>query len=144
VQQTPEGADEISYNTNFSGAYGFRVRLFRDEIKNIRAIAGFQHISVHPDSRDVEGLENDCIVDDWQLSFLLSRDYKHISPYLGCKISRNDLIHKVEGEGKRKKSEHLFGLFTGLDIYLNDRFRLNLEGRFIDETAFSCALVHKF
>ena len=84
------------------------------------------------------------IVDDWQLSLLLSKDYEYISPYLGFKISRNDLIHKVEGESKRKKSEDLFGLFTGLDIYLNDEFRLNLEGRFIDETALSAAFVHKF
>ena len=144
IKQKPEAQDEIDYNTNFSGAYGFRIRAFQNEIKKIRAVVGFQHISVHPDNRDIDGVDNDCIADDWQISFLLSKDYKDISPYCGFKISRHDLIHDVGGERERKKSQDLFGLFVGLDIYLNNKFRFNLEARFIDETALSTALVHKF
>lgn len=144
ITQKPEGQDEIKYNINFSGAYGFRIRAFENEAKKIRVIAGFQHISVHPNHRDVDGEDNDCLTDDWQISFLLSKDFKPISPYLGFKISRHDLVHKAAGERKRKKSDDSFGLFIGLDAYLNDRLRLNLEGRFIDETALSTALIYKF
>ena len=144
IKQKPETGDEINYTTNFSGAYGFRIRAYQNETKNIRIITGFQHISVHPDSRDVDGAKNEAILDDWQGSVLIAKDYEHISPYCGVKVSGHDLIHKIAGERGRKKSDDLFGVFAGADIYLNDSFRLNLEGRFLDETAASLALIHKF
>jgi hypothetical protein len=144
ITQKPDGQDEIRYNTNFAGAYGFRIRAFENEAEKMRVIAGFQHISVHPNHRDVDGVDNDCLTDDWQISFLVSKDFKHIGPYLGFKISRHDLVHKEAGERKRKKSDDLFGLFIGLDAYLNDKVRFNLEARFIDETALSLALVYTF
>jgi len=144
IIQKPENEDELGYNVNFAGAYGFRLHLFQNGAKKIRAVAGFQHISVHPDSRDVSGIKNDCIMDDWQASLLFSRDYKRISPYLGFKLSRSDLMHKIAEGKKRKKSEDLFGLFTGADFYLSDKLRLNLEARFLDESAVSAALIRKF
>ena len=144
IKHKPDDKDEINYNTSFAGAYGFRVRVYQDELAKIRAIVGFQHISVHPEDKNANGVKNECIMDDWQLSFLVSKDFKYLSPYLGFKVSRCDLIHKEDGRRGRKNSDDFVGAFLGGDIYLNDRLRFNIEGRFIDEAALSAALVHKF
>ncbi|MDD5614559.1 MAG: hypothetical protein PHQ54_05770 [Candidatus Omnitrophica bacterium] len=144
VRHSPDSKNNINYNANFSGAYGFRIRVYQNETKHIKAIAGFQHISVHPGSKNANGVKNECVMDDWQLSFLISKEFKHLSPYIGCKVSRCDLIHKEDGERGRNNSDDHLGVFLGSDIYINNKLRFNIEGRFIDETALSAALVRRF
>ena len=110
----------------------------------MKAIFGFQHISVHPNSQIVNNKKNQIILDDWQLSTLLSKGFNRFTPYLGMKLSRLDFIHKVDGVRKRKKCEDNFGVFVGTDIYIKDEFRINLEGRFIDEVAIAIGFVSDF
>lgn len=138
LNHKPNDSYGIDYDAYFAGGYGFRVRVFDHPSRNVKGVLGFQHISVHPPAEMVEGDKNKAILDDWQISALISKDFHRITPYLGAKISRADVIHRLNGVRKRKKSADPFvGLIVGAHIRLGERFKLDIEGRAIDETALS-------
>jgi len=144
IKQHPVGSDEVDYNSNFSGGYGFRLRLY--EKNNLKAVFGFQHISVHPKSRHLGDVKNEAILDDWQWSILASYDFKRIMPYLGTKWSRVDYIHKVEDNRKRRMSDLTkdIGLVLGLDFSLSERTWFNLEGQLFDGEALAVSFNYSF
>lgn len=139
-----ENTGSINYNTNFAGAYGLRAKVYDNDANGVRGILGFQHISVHPDPRNVEGIKHEVIWDDWQFSLLVSKDYKRITPYLGTRVSRVYCIRKINKERSRIRSSDEWGVITGFDFLINDRTRFNLEGRFIDGLAMSTGVTCKF
>jgi len=144
ITQHPVGSSEIDYPYGFSGGYGFRLKLY--DAKNMRSVFGFQHISVHPKSKDAAGLKNKAILDDWQFSFLVSRQLGWVMPYVGARWSRLDYIHRVGGQRKRKMSDltKSTGFILGLDLNLTKRSWINLEGEFFDSEAFAVSLNHDF
>lgn len=144
LDHKPSDSYEIDYDTYFTGGYGFRVRAFDNPEYRLKGVVGFQHISIHPPSEKTNGDKNEAILDDWQISALISKDFSLFTPYLGVKFSRCDVIHKVNGERKRKKSSEPLGLVAGADIKLGESFKLNIEGRIIDETALSARLGFPF
>ena len=49
---------------------------------------------------------------------------------------------KIDGKSEADKN---FGIFLGTDIYvIPNKFSVNIEGRFIDETAFTIGANYKF
>jgi hypothetical protein len=81
----------------------------------------------------------------------------HVAPYVGKKIDKfiiyaggkySDLRTKDKiSDGSwwmKTKAKHNFGVFTGLDIKMIEHVTVNVEGRFIDETAMSAGLSYKF
>lgn len=144
IKQHPLGSDEVDYTSNFAGGYGFRLKFY--ERKNMSMVFGFQHISVHPKSRDLGEVKNKAILDDWQASILAAYNFKKITPYLGTKWSRVDYIHKVSDVRKRKMSDltKSIGLVFGLDIPLPKNTWLNLEGQLLDTEAASLSLNFNF
>ena len=145
IKQHPVGSDEIDYPSSFAGGYGFRIK-FYDQNK-IKAVFGFQHISVHPRSvRINNGQRNMAILDDWQVSLLASYDFLKFTPYLGAKFSRVDYIHWVVGNRKRRMSDltKTLGLAFGLDLTLTEKTWLNLEGQFLDGEAAALSFNFKF
>ena len=144
IKQHPVGSDEIDYPSSFAGGYGFRIK-FYDQDK-IKAVFGFQHISVHPRSTRLNGERNMAILDDWQVSLLASYDFLKFTPYLGAKFSRVDYIHWVAGNRKRRMSDltKTLGLVFGLDLTLTEKTWLNLEGQLIDGEAAALSFNFKF
>ena len=144
IKQHPVDSNEVSYNSNFAGGYGLRLRIF--EMDKIKAVFGFQHISVHPKSRNLGDVKNKAILDDWQVSLLGSYDFKIITPYLGTRWSRVDYIHKWGSDKKRvmSPSGKEFGFIYGCNIKFTDRIWLNLEGQAIDATAFAGSINYSF
>jgi hypothetical protein len=144
IKQRPSDSSEIDYTSSFAGGYGFRLKFY--EAKKIKAVFGFQHISVHPKMRRVGEVKNRAILDDWQVSLLASRDLGKITPYLGMKWSRLDYIHKVDDNRKRVMSDltKSLGAIAGIDIPLNEKFWLNLEGQFFDTEACAISLNYSF
>lgn len=141
VNHKPTDSYGIDYDAHFAGGYGFRVRVFDSPGHSVKGVLGFQHISVHLPAERIEGDKNKVILDDWQISALISKDFRLFTPYLGAKLSRSDLIHKLNGVRKRKKSGDPFvGLIVGAHIRLGERFKLNIEGRVVDETALSARI----
>ncbi len=146
IKQRPVTSSEIDYPSFFSGGYGFRVKLYEEPGHRIRIVSGFQHVSVHPEKIHLEGQENTAILDDWQLSFLVSKDFARLTPYFGAKWSRLDYIHRIGEDRKRRMSDltKSVGAIFGMDFSLNDKTYLNLETHFFDEESFSLGLLYKF
>ncbi|HQP11061.1 MAG TPA: hypothetical protein PKV41_06755 [Candidatus Omnitrophota bacterium] len=140
THQTPEGGEEISYPSYMAGGYGFRIRVYQGE--KVKIVSGFQHISVHPYSVFVGPVKNKAVIDDWQLSFLASRDFGRVTPYMGLRWSRMDYIHWVEDDRNRVKSEleKSIGMIVGMDIPVHERAWLNFEGQFLDAQAVAASL----
>ncbi len=144
IKQRPITSDEIDYSSSFAGGYGFRLRLYEED--KLKMVFGFQHISVHPKSTHLGNIKHMAILDDWQASLLLSRDFKNITPYLGVRWSRVDYIHWIGSERKRVMSDltDSIGLIAGCDISISERVWLNLEGQFFDSEALAFSLNYKF
>ncbi|MBN1870250.1 MAG: hypothetical protein JW847_06735 [Candidatus Omnitrophica bacterium] len=144
IHQTPEGADGISYPAYMAGGYGFRLKLYDRE--KTKAVFGFQHISVHPYSVFIGNVKNKAVIDDWQLSFLASRDFKVAAPYAGMYWSRMDYIHWIEDDRNRVKSDlnKCIGLIAGMNVPLRENVWLNLEGQFLDVQALAAGINFHF
>ncbi len=139
------GSDNLSYSANFAGGYGFRIKGFENKDWGIKAVAGFQHISVHPDPKNQDGDKNEAIIDDWQGSVIISKDAEVFVPYLGARYGTLDFIKWInEKDRKRIKSEKNFGIIIGMDFWLNERTKLNLEGAFLDGEEIAIGASHDF
>lgn len=144
IKVRPLGGDEVDYDTNFAGGYGFRLKLL--DRKRIKAVFGFQHISVHPKSTHLDTVKNKAILDDWQASLLASYDFKKFTPYLGTRWSRVDYIHRQgENRGRRMSdSSKDIGLIVGIDLPFTKKVWINLEGNFFDSTAAAFSVNYAF
>ncbi len=144
IKQHPLGSDEMHYPTGFAGGYGFRLKFYDKE--ETRMVFGFQHISVHPESKHLGSVKNKAILDDWQMSLLASHDFKKITPYLGARWSRIDYIHTVGDTRKRRASDFTkdIGLIYGMDFSLTEKIWINLEASAFDSDALACSVNYKF
>jgi len=144
IKQHPAGGDELDYPTFMGGGYGFRLKLY--DAKDTKIVFGFQHISIHPRTIEVEDVKNKAVLDDWQFSALLSYNLKKITPYLGTRWSRADYIHWTNGDRNRIKSDlsKSVGLIVGCDLPITQRFWFNLEGQFFDSEALAFSLNYSF
>jgi opacity protein-like surface antigen len=85
---------------------------------------------------------------EWHVAPYIAKKIGNLIPYVGGKYS--DLIIKEKhSEGSNPgwtkiKADDNFGLFAGLDINMMKHLILNVEGRFIDETAISFSTSYKF
>jgi len=137
--------EKIKYTANFAGGYGFRVRMYKNDLQKIAIVGGFQHISVHPNKKEVNEVKNSVILDDWQGSVLASKTFGFLTPYIGTRLTRLDLIHNIKGgDRKRKKSDVDFGAVVGTDIHITKSSFINIESRFIEETSFNAGFTYKF
>ena len=108
-------------------------------------MAGFQHISVHPEPKNQGGDKNEAIIDDWQFSMVASKDIGDFVPYLGARYGTLDFIRRTnEVDRKRIKSEKNFGLIIGMDYWLDKRTKLNLEGAFLDGEEVAIGVTYDF
>ncbi len=144
IKQHPVGSDELDYPSSFAGGYGLRLRLY--ERGNIKAVLGFQHISVHPRKIRLGDIEHKAVLDDWQASLLASCGFKQMTPYLGTKYSRVDYIHWQGEDRKRRMSDltRTVGLVAGCDFNLAPKVWLNLEGQFFDGEALALSINTSF
>ncbi|MDP8230312.1 MAG: hypothetical protein P9L93_04325 [Candidatus Gorgyraea atricola] len=139
------GADDLSYATNFAGGYGFRVRGYEIEEWGIKSVAGFQHISVHSDAKNQGGDKHDAIIDEWQGSLVVSKDIGSLVPYFGTRYGTVDFIKWLnEHDRKRIQSEKYYGLIIGLDYWLSDKTKINLECDFLDGEEFALGFSRDF
>ena len=144
VKQHPGNADERDYPTFMAGGYGFRLKLY--DQGRAKGILGFQHISVHPYSIEVNNIKNKAVLDDWQWSMLISYDVSDWQPYLGVRWSRMDYIHWIEDQRDLKKSDGTksAGLILGTNIFFAERLWINLEAQLLDSEAAAFSLNYRF
>jgi len=139
------GLPKTTYPYNFAGGYGLRIKPYKNAGQKIDVVCGFQHISVHPTARQVNGTTNYVILDDWQGSALISKGISRFTPYAGARFTRLDLIHRISGtERVRKRSDARILPVVGIDFNITEGSFINAELRFIDETSFNVGFTHNF
>lgn len=83
-------------------------------------------------------------VQEWQIAPYFAKKIGSFIPYLGVKYSDQRIEYKDENGKIKFRADNNFGVFVGTGYKLGESWRLNLEGRFIDETAMSFACIFKF
>jgi len=137
--------DDLTYSTDFAGGYGFRLKGYENEEWGIKGVAGFQHISVHPDAKNQGATKHETIIDEWQGSVVVSKDAGSVVPYVGARYGSLDFI-KWENEAHRKRiqSENYYGVIVGVDYHLDERTKINLEYSFLDAEEFAIGFTYDF
>jgi len=143
IKQHPSDKTEIDYPTYMGGGYGFRVKLWENTRAQLKCVFGFQHISIHPKHIQINGVKYKAVLDDWQLSLLISKEVRGFLPYIGTKWSRTDYINWQDNKRNRIKSDltRSVGVILGIDLPIKDNVWINIESHFVDEKAFSWALM---
>ena len=129
THKASDGDSEKYTKPLWGGGYGFRVRLF--EKGPWKAVAGFQHISIHPEPLKGNGVKHTSILDDWQVSSLVSYSLRPVTPYVGVRYGTLDYIHYTNNDGDRHLTDERrrTDLILGCDIPVTDRVWVNLEGQ---------------
>ncbi|VAX29250.1 hypothetical protein MNBD_NITROSPIRAE02-13 [hydrothermal vent metagenome] len=96
-------------------------------------------------------------VQEWQVALYVNKTIGKFSPYGGVKYSDFKADLELDGSGQylgdpfsikidgKSEADKNFGIFLGTDIYvIPNKLSVNLEGRFIDETAFTIGANYKF
>jgi hypothetical protein len=139
------GHPKVSYGYGFAGGYGFRIRAYNNTKEKIRIVLGFHHISVHPVDSSWNSDKYESVLDDWQASLAGSKDIGAITPYVGIKFSKFDLVYKVnEMDRKRRPPENFVGLVTGITVRFRDDLSARVEAHFFDETALSTGAYYTY
>lgn len=96
-----------------------------------------------------ETFKGDITFQEWQVAPYIAKKIGNFVPYLGVKYS--DLRQKVkvtweddEVETRKIEADDNVGVFVGTDYKIADNWKLNLEGRFVDETAISFGATYRF
>ena len=144
INQDPDTGSDLKYPAFLGGGYGFRLKLY--DVDKTKIVFGFQHISIHPRTVSVDNSKNKAVLDNWQFSFLISREFLHLTPYIGACWSRMDNIHWLNTVRKLEQSDidKSAGLIVGIDIPLIKKLWFNLEGHFFDETSIAGSLNYAF
>ncbi len=96
-------------------------------------------------------------IQEWQVALYANKTIGNFSPYGGVKYSDFKADLELNGSGQvlgepfsmkidgKSEADKNFGVFLGTDIYvIPNKFSVNIEGRFIDETAFTIGANYKF
>ena len=81
---------------------------------------------------------------EWQFGPFVGYKIMNFLPYVGMKYSNVILHFSGGGENNKFKADDHIGAFVGLTYDLIPQVKLNLEGRFIDETALNFNVIFKF
>ncbi len=145
IEHKAASGDRIKYKDPvWGGGYGFRIRLY--EGGPVKIVTGFQHISIHPKTREISGVEHNAILDDWQGSALISYDLKKCTPYTGVRYGVTDYIHRQGVERKRisPSGSRRTDMILGVDIPLGEKVWVNLEGAAGTGSAVATSLNFRF
>lgn len=85
-------------------------------------------------------------ITEWQVAAYVNQTMGNWSPYGGIKYSDVKVEHSGPGGSIEFNADDVVGLFVGTDIMVpaNPNLSFNIEGRFIDETAFSLGATWMF
>lgn len=90
-----------------------------------------------------------CWMQEWHAAPYVARKISSFTPYAGARYSdfrmnQEDPDDPKRWDNLRFRAEYNIGVFAGTDWNLGKHFKLNIEGRFIDETAISASAAYRF
>lgn len=135
----------VQHNYGFAGGYGVRFRFLNDIKNKVRVVGGFQHISIHPPSKNVNGDKREAIYEDWQASLLSSKDIGIFTPYAGAKFSYGNLIQRTNNiDRKNRPPLYYGGVIVGCHVNISKDVYVTVESHFIDETSLCSGIYYTF
>ena len=149
--------DKLKFDTDTDFAYGFGLKGTYNLNENLLLGCDLQYRrSKHEaEGKDtpVSGAESSTtyksfVIQEWHVAPYIAKKLGNFVPYLGVRYSDAKLdIERPDssnfGEVKAEADNNV-GVFVGTDYKLGENWKLNLEGRFVDETAMSFAATYKF
>ena len=90
-----------------------------------------------------------CRIQEWHIAPYIAKRIANFTPYIGARYSDLRLDQSSPNDPNRWNNlvfnaVYNIGVFTGMDCNFGDSFKLNVEGRFVDETAMSVGLAYRF
>jgi len=91
----------------------------------------------------------DCRIQEWQVAPYIAKKIANFTPYVGVRYSDLRMTQARPNDSKRWdnlvfNADCNVGVFTGLDLDFAKNFTLNIEGRFVDETAINVSAGYRF
>ncbi|RLC26527.1 MAG: hypothetical protein DRH21_01900 [Deltaproteobacteria bacterium] len=109
------------------------------------------------DSNATFSADSEVEIKEWQVALYVNQTFGNFSPYAGVKYSEYDVDFEFKGSGQAlgipysmkvegdAEADDNFGIFLGTDIYIiPNLLSINIEARFIDETAGTFGLTYRF
>lgn len=109
------------------------------------------------DSNATFSADSQVEIKEWQVALYVNQTFGNFSPYAGVKYSECDVDVEFKGSGQflgdtyslkvegDAEADDNFGIFLGTDIYvIPNLLSINIEARFIDETAGTFGLTYRF
>ena len=148
-----EGDNAFAYGFGAKGTYNLKNDwIIGCDVQYLRHKNDYKGIDSWEDSTGDSGEESfkgNVTFQEWQVAPYIAKKIGNFVPYLGVKYS--DLRTKFKVTWKNDKVETWkieaddnVGVFLGTDYKIGENWKLNLEGRFVDETAMSLAATYKF
>ena len=137
-----DGKNAFAYGFGTKGTYKLGDWLIGADLQYLR------HQHDWTPKGDFVGEGDKITIQEWQVAPYVGYKIGNFIPYLGVKYS--DLRAKAEwggpdaGNWEKAKADDNFGVFLGTDYKIGKNFSLNIEGRFVDETAMSFGATYKF
>lgn len=101
--------------------------------------------------------DSETEIKEWQVALYVNQTFGNFSPYAGVKYSEFDIDCELKGSGQvlgnpyslkiegDAEADDNFGIFLGTDIYvIPNQLSINIEGRFLDETAGTIGVNYRF
>lgn len=130
----------------------YGVKFFADG--KYRAVNDIDYESVTVDGvqyskSQLTGTKVDADWEEWQVAFGIAKKFEYFMPYFGVKYSDIKASAKVTVgsttyDAGSANSDNIIGLFVGCAITPIKALSIDLQGRFIDETAFTVKATYKF
>ncbi len=148
-----KGDNAFAYGFGAKGTYNLKNDwIIGCDVQYLRHKNDYKGIDSWEDSTGDSGEESfkgNVTFQEWQVAPYIAKKIGNFVPYLGVKYSDLRTKFKVtweddEVETWKIEADDNFGVFLGTDFKIGDRFSLNLEGRFIDETAMSVGATYRF
>ncbi len=167
-QQFKIGANKVRWDTNYDYVWGIGCTaiLYEKEINEMEG--GIMRIGIdgryrqsYLDVNKIKLNDNDALkasdpsvkqakyeLKQWQVALGIAYQLDQAVPYIGVKfansagkaaarIGSENFVNKFDNKGD-------VGIFLGSDFIINDSFTINIEGRFLDETALSMGAATRF
>lgn len=151
-KDTVKGKNAFAYGFGIKGTYDLKDDWFigadLQYLRHENKYNGNGYDELAP--ADIDSWHGKMTFQEWQIAPYIAKKIGDFVPYLGVKYSdlriKETLIDDDDGDEDwmKLKADDNVGVFIGADYKVNDNWKLNLEGRFIDETAMSCGATYKF
>lgn len=137
----------FAYGGGLKGAYTFKNGLIiGGDLQYLRHKRKADTTATDEATGEEEKFKVKTTFQEWQVAPYVGMKFGNLTPYLGVKYSdvRVKIKDEEEGDWVKFKADKNVGPFVGINYKIIENLKLNLEGRFIDESALSLGLTYKF